>query len=96
MPLFVIIGHDVANSSQQRATCRPKHIQRLNELKDQNRLIIAGPTPISHDANDMTGSIIIAQFDDLASCQAWVDDEPYLLQGVYSHVDIRPFIKALP
>ncbi|WP_323841369.1 MULTISPECIES: YciI family protein [unclassified Moraxella] len=96
MPLFAIIGHDVADSTSKRTEIRPAHIERLNALHAQNRLVIAGPTPIAHNEPTMSGSLIIAHFDDLAQAQAWVNDEPYLHGGVYSHVDIKPFIQALP
>ena len=96
MSLFVIIGHDVANSSAQRLVTRTEHIERLQALHQQNRLVIAGPTPIEHGQTDMSGSLIIADFDSIAAAQAWANDEPYLRDGVYSHVDIKPFIQALP
>ena len=96
MPSFVIIGHDVANSSEQRLITRAEHVQRLQVLEREQRLIIAGPTPIEHDKEAMSGSLIIADFDSLEAAQAWVNAEPYLRDGVYSHVDIRPFIQTLP
>lgn len=96
MSLFVIIGHDVANSSEQRKLTRAEHVERLQKLDSQQRLIIAGPTPIEHDKEAMSGSIIIADFDSLEAAQAWVNAEPYLRDGVYSHVDVRPFIHTLP
>lgn len=96
MPLFVIIGHDVADSTAQRAKTRPEHLARLQDLHAQNRLVIAGPTPIHHGEPAMSGSLIIAHFDDLTQAQEWASDEPYLAAGVYSHVDIKPFIQALP
>ncbi|WP_230655869.1 YciI family protein [Psychrobacter sp. I-STPA10] len=96
MPLFVIIGYDVANSTKQRQATRPEHIKRLQELEAQGRLIIAGPTPIIHGEPEMSGSVVIAKFEDIAAAQAWVNDEPYLQAGVYSHVDVKPFIQALP
>lgn len=96
MPLFIIIGHDVANSTAKRAEIRPAHIERLVALHAQNRLVIAGPTPITHGEPTMSGSLIIAHFDDINQARAWANDEPYLHGGVYSHVDIRPFIQALP
>ncbi|MBF2720309.1 hypothetical protein IP510_10490 [Psychrobacter sp. NG254] len=96
MSLFVIIGHDVANSSAQRLVTRTEHIERLQALHQQGRLVIAGPTPIEHGKTDMSGSLIIAEFDSIAAAQAWANDEPYLRDGVYSHVDIKPFIQALP
>ena len=48
MPLFMIIGHDVANSTQLRQETRPAHIARLKQLESEGRLIIAGPNPIEH------------------------------------------------
>lgn len=96
MPSFVIIGHDVANSSDQRLITRAEHVQRLQVLEREQRLIIAGPTPIEHDKEAMSGSLIIADFDSLEAAQAWVNAEPYLRDGVYTHVDIRPFIQTLP
>lgn len=93
MPLFVIIGYDVPNSLEKRSELRPKHLERLTALKEQNRLILAGPTPIEYGKSEMSGSLIVAEFDDLASVQAWVDAEPYL-QGVYSHCEVRPFVQV--
>lgn len=96
MSLFAIIGHDVANSSAQRQTTRAEHVERLQVLDREQRLIIAGPTPIEHGKSEMSGSLIIADFDSLEAAQTWADAEPYLRDGVYSHVDIRPFIHTLP
>ncbi len=96
MPLFVIIANDVANSHEQRQKTRPEHVARLQALIDENRLVLAGPTPVAHGETAMGGSLIVAEFEDLASVQAWVDDEPYLRDGVYSHVEVRPFVKVLP
>lgn len=96
MPLFAIIGHDVPDSTELRKAHRPAHLARLTQLDEQNRIKISGPTPTEHGADSMTGSILIIDFDDLAHAQAWVNDEPFLLNGVYSHVDIKPFIQVLP
>lgn len=96
MPLFAIIGHDIADSTAKRAEIRPAHLERLTALHAQNRLVIAGPTPIAHGEPAMSGSLIIAHFDDLKQAQDWANDEPYLHGGVYSHVEIKPFIQALP
>lgn len=96
MSLFAIIGHDVADSSAQRQITRAEHIERLQALSREHRLIIAGPTPIEHGKNEMSGSLIIADFESLEAAQNWVSAEPYLRDGVYSHVDVRPFVQTLP
>ena len=43
----------------------------------------------------MSGSLIIAHFDSLEHAKAWAGEEPYLLGGVYSHVDVKPFVQVL-
>ncbi|MGP9688219.1 YciI family protein [Psychrobacter sp. AOP22-C1-C5] len=96
MSLFAIIGYDVADSSAQRQTTRPEHVERLQALSREQRLIIAGPTPIEHGKNEMSGSLIIADFESLEAAQKWVSAEPYLRDGVYSHVDVKPFVQTLP
>ncbi|UXZ04611.1 YciI family protein [Moraxella nasicaprae] len=96
MPLFAIIGYDVADSTEKRLQARPAHIERLTALDAQNRLVIAGPTPIKHAEPAMSGSLIIAHFDSLEAAQAWAETDPYITAGVYSHVDIKPFVQALP
>lgn len=95
MPLYIIIGHDVANSSEQRALIRPVHLARLEKLQAENRLLVAGPTPTRHGESVMSGSVIIAEFADEDSLQQWLSEEPYLIHGVYSHVETRPFVMAL-
>ncbi len=96
MPLYVLIGHDVPNSSEQRQATRPAHLERLQALQAEGRLVIAGPTPVTHGETTMTGSVVIAEFADNEAVEAWASAEPYLHAGVYSHVDIKPFIQALP
>ncbi len=96
MPLFAIIGHDVAHSSVQRKLTRAEHLARLQALDAEQRLLVAGPTPIAHGDSEMSGSLVIAQFASLDAAQEWASAEPYLRDGVYSHVDIKPFVHVLP
>jgi len=98
--LYSIVGIDVENSLQARLAARPEHVDRLKQLVDQGRLILAGPNPAidSSDPGDagFTGSIIIAEFDSLQEAQAWADQDPYLITGVYDSVVVKPFKQALP
>ena len=98
--LYSIVGTDVENSLQARMAARPDHINRLNALKDTGRLVLAGPNPAidSEDPgeNGFTGSIIIAEFESLSAAQAWADDDPYIVSGVYQSVVVKPFKQVLP
>ena len=98
--LYAFISQDVANSLEKRLSVREQHIARLNELKDQGRLIIAGPHPAidSSDPGDagFTGSLIVAEFESLESAQEWADADPYIDVGVYEKVIVKPFKLVLP
>jgi len=48
---YAIMCEDVADSLQKRLSARPAHVARLEELKRQGRLLLAGPLP-AIDADD--------------------------------------------
>ncbi|MBF0097790.1 MAG: YciI family protein [Magnetococcales bacterium] len=96
---FAIIGEDVTDSLSLRLAARPAHLQRLEQLKTEGRLLLAGPFPVLHDDASLTsfsGSLIVADFGSLEACQAWANADPYVAAGVYSQVTIKPFKPVLP
>ena len=97
---YIITAQDCKDSITKRIANRPAHLERLHNLKNKGRLLLAGPTP-AIDAEDpgpagFTGSIIIAEFSSLADAEAWANDDPYLIGGVYEQVTVKPFKKVLP
>jgi uncharacterized protein YciI len=97
---YAIYALDHADSLEPRKAARPAHVERLQQLRDAGRLLLAGPFP-AIDAEDpgpagFSGSLIVAEFSDLAAAQAWADADPYLAAGVYREVSVRPFRKVLP
>ena len=97
--LYAIISEDIENSLTLRLEARPAHVQRLNDLKDQGRLVLAGPHP-AIDSDDpgnvgFTGSLVVAEFSSLTEAQAWADADPYITAGVYQKVTVKPFKKVL-
>jgi len=98
--LFVVLSEDVADSNPLRAKARPKHLARLHTSRDAGRLIIAGPCPaIESDEPGpagFTGSVVIAEFDNLNQAKNWADADPYVDAGVYQSVTVKPFKLVLP
>ena len=97
---YAIYALDRADSLSARIAARPAHLARLNELRDAGRLLLAGPFP-AIDSEDpgpagFTGSLIVAEFADLATAQAWAAADPFVAAGVYRDVAVRPFRKTLP
>ena len=98
--LYAIIATDIENTLSKRLQARPEHLARLETLKNEGRLILAGPHP-AIDSNDpgnegFTGSLIVAEFNTLQDAQNWADTDPYFAAGVYDKVIVKPFKKVLP
>ena len=97
---YSIVGEDVENSLVLRSQARPQHLARLAILKEQGKLLVAGPHPAIDNVEPgeagFTGSLIIAEFDSLDDAQHWADSDPYVEAGVYQTVTIKPFKKVLP
>jgi hypothetical protein len=98
--LYAIIAEDVPDSLELRRQARPAHLTRLEALKADGRLLLAGPHP-ALDAEDpgpagFTGSLVVADFASLEAARAWADADPYVAAGVYARVAVKPFRKVLP
>ena len=98
--LYAIIAEDVENSLEKRLAARPDHVERLQQLQAEGRVILAGPHPAIDSTdpgtNGFTGSLIVAEFDSLESAIAWAQDDPYIKAGVYATVTVKPFNQVLP
>ena len=98
--LYAILGLDVENSLERRMSVRPKHLERVQKLFEEGRVLIAGPHPAVDDENPgeagFTGSLIVAEFDSLADAEAWAGEDPYVAAGVYASVTVKPFKKIFP
>lgn len=97
---YAIEGFDGSEVLPKRLAARPEHLARLTALRDEGRLLLAGPCP-AIDAEDpgpagFSGSIVIAEFASLEDARAWADADPYVAAGVYARVEVRPFRRVLP
>ncbi len=92
---YAIICEDVENSLPLRKQARPAHLERLETLRDQGRLLTAGPLPAIDNSepgeNGFTGSLIIAEFASLEEASLWANNDPYQEQGVFKQVVVKPY-----
>ncbi len=98
--LYAIIAQDREGSLEARRAARPAHLQRLEILRHQGRLVLAGPHPaidgIDPGPAGFTGSLIVAEFPSLEEARTWAEADPYLEAGVFSQVIVKPFRKVMP
>lgn len=98
--LYALIGDDAPGSLDRRLAARPAHLERLRQLQNEGRLVLAGPCP-AIDSPDpgpagFSGSLIVAEFASLAEAEAWLRADPYVAEGVFASTTVRPFRQVLP
>jgi len=98
--LYAIIAQDNENTLEKRLAARPAHVERLQALQAEGRLVLAGPHP-AIDSEDpgpagFSGSLIVAEFTSQQDAKIWANADPYVEAGVYSQVTIKPFKKVFP
>ena len=96
---YAFICTDTPDSLGKRRDTGASHLARLKSLRDQGRLLVAGPFPatdcLEPGEAGFTGSLIVAEFDSLADARAWADEDPYLKAGVYESITVKPFKQVL-
>jgi hypothetical protein len=98
--LYAILGRDAPNSLERRLAVRPAHLERLNAMLNEGRVILAGPLP-AIDSPDpgpagFQGSLMVVEFPSLEEAKVWAEADPYVAAGVFAAVEVYPFRKILP
>lgn len=97
---YAIIAEDMPDSLDKRLKARPEHLSRLKALQDAGRLLLAGPFPAIDSTdpgpNGYTGSLIVAEFNNLEDAKEWANNDPFVAASVYHQVTVKPFRKTLP
>lgn len=93
---YLIKGVDAPNKMSDRQVNRPDHLARLQALRDEGRLLTAGPIPAA-DSDQLAvvgviGSLIVAEFESLEAAHNWAEKDPYQLAGVYAEVQVQPYV----
>ena len=97
---YAIMAEDTPDSLEKRLAARPEHLKRLQILQEAGQLLLAGPFPAT-DSTDpgpagFTGSLIVAEFASLEDAKKWANNDPFVINNVYSNVIVKPFRKTLP
>lgn len=91
MPQYLILAQDGTDSeaSARRLQARPFHLETAKELKAAGNLILGGAT--LNEREVMNGSVMVVEFDNETALHEWLDNDPYVIQGVWENVEVKPF-----
>lgn len=97
---YAIIGRDAPDSLAKRMEVRPAHLERMQALREDGRVLLAGPLP-AIDNDDpgpagFAGSLMVLEFPNIESARSWAHADPYVTAGVFQSVEVHPFKPVLP
>jgi uncharacterized protein YciI len=85
--LFALIAYDRVNAVARRLELRPDHLKHLDALG--NQLVLAGP--FLDDADNMVGSIVVVEAENLDAAKAIFNRDPFMVGGLFESVTIKPW-----
>lgn len=88
--LFVVVGTDAPGAAEKRPAVRPAHLEHLRPLVDAGRIRLAGPFL------DRTGSLIVLEATSLEEAWSIVAGDPYVREGIFNRVEVKPFVAVFP
>jgi len=91
MKQYVIIARDGSDDQalNRRIETRPLHLAGASRLKANNNFVIGGA--ILGEAGAMEGSVMIVQFETDEQFNEWYRNEPYITNGVWKTMEVKPF-----
>jgi uncharacterized protein YciI len=85
---FVLWGTYCANALEQRTPYREEHLEGLRRQKEEGVLITLGPTEAS------THVFGIYEAENQAAVEALVKNDVYWRNGIWTAVEVHPWIQA--
>lgn len=82
---FLVKAYDGPDMLDKRMAVRPAHLEGMRELGKQ--IVFAGG--LLDDDGNMKGSALVMDFPDRASLDAYIQNEPYVVAGVWEKIDIE-------
>ncbi|MET0513810.1 MAG: YciI family protein [Nitrospiraceae bacterium] len=87
---FVILGFDSPDGQAKRKIHRAAHLERMEALHAQGRVILAGPLM------DHAGSLIVIKAGSLEEAEQFAQEDPYTTFGVFERFEVHPFLQVFP
>lgn len=90
MNQYLITAYDFTDTEalKRRMDVRPHHLDGAKALKESGNFIFAGA--MLDNEGKMVGSTLVLQFETEEELDAWKQNEPYVTQGVWETVDVKP------
>ena len=82
---FLVKAYDGPDLLEKRMAVRPRHLEGMKAL---GRQIIAAGGLLDEDGK-MKGSALVMEFPDRDELDKYLENEPYVIEGVWQKIDIE-------
>jgi uncharacterized protein YciI len=88
---YLVLAYDCTDreAPARRLATRLAHFDGIKPMIEKGEIRAAGA--ILDDEGNMVGSVVFTEFLDRAALDSWLEREPYMRQGVWHSVEVRPF-----
>jgi hypothetical protein len=88
---FLLVAFDGTDSEalERRMKVRSGHLEMIAVLKKKGEFLLGGA--ILDDNGKMIGSMIVYEFPDRTALDESLKKEPYIVNGVWKQIEIRPY-----
>ncbi|KAJ3162025.1 hypothetical protein HDU86_005723 [Geranomyces michiganensis] len=92
---FVVIARDGSDSKalDRRLAARPAHLEGVKKLKAAQQILLGGAI-LSETDHKMIGSVVLVDMPDKQAVEKWLQNDPYVKDGVWTSWEILPFKPA--
>jgi uncharacterized protein YciI len=84
--MYALFYEYVENILERRAPFREEHLQKLAAVKAEIRLLMGGAL-----GDPPHGALIVFDVDDVAVVEDWVQNDPYVINGLVAEHRIEPW-----
>ncbi|SLN62961.1 YciI-like protein [Roseovarius albus] len=88
--LIALMAQDKPGALQTRLDNRDKHVAYLKETG-----VVSQAGPLLDNNEQMIGSLVILDVDDMAAAQAWAANDPYAKADLFAEVKLVPWKKVI-
>lgn len=91
---YVVHAYDPTDEEalMRRMAVRERHLAGVRQMKKAGTFHLGGA--LLDEEGRMIGSMMLVEFDSPEKLQAWLDVEPYVQEGIWERIDIKPFRRA--
>lgn len=88
--LIALMAQDKPGALQTRLDNRDAHVAYLKETG-----VVSQAGPLLDDNEQMIGSLVILDVEDMAAAQAWAANDPYAKADLFAEVKLVPWKKVI-